>query len=241
MASYKIRVMPDLPAVAQAAAERMIEAAASAIETAGVFHVALSGGSTPKPLYELLSADGNIARIEWAKVHVYFADERCVPPTHSDSNFRLASDTLLDLVPIPPANIHRMKGEIEPETAAVEYGRMLKETFGEEGGLDLVILGVGDDGHTASLFPGNPALHEKRHRCVAAFVAKLNAWRITLTAPFLNRSREVMVLAAGEKKANIIQQVLEGEFDPQRLPIQLIDPPEGRVSWFLDSAAAGMV
>lgn len=240
MASYKIRVMPDAPAVAQAAAERVIEAARSAIDAAGAFHLALSGGSTPRALYELLSAEENVGRIEWGKVHVYFADERCVSPTHADSNFRLASDTLLDVVPIPPGNIHRMKGEIDPETAATEYGRMLKETFGDEGGLDLAILGVGEDGHTASLFPGTPSLAEAHHRCLATFVEKLNAWRITMTAPFLNRSREVLVLATGEKKAGIIQQVLEGDPDPQRLPIQLIDPPDGRVTWLLDSAAAGM-
>lgn len=241
MASYKIRVLPDLPAVVQAAADRVIQAAASAIEAAGVFHVALSGGSTPRPLYELLSADHNIGRIDWAKVHIYFADERCVPPTHPDSNFRLASEAMLDHVPIPAGNIHRMKGEIEPQAAAIEYGRMLEATFGEEGGLDMAILGVGEDGHTASLFPHNPVLEESRHRCVAAYVEKLNAWRISLSAPFLNRSREVMVVVTGEKKAGIVQQVLEGELDARRLPIQLIDPPDGRITWLMDSAAAGMV
>jgi 6-phosphogluconolactonase len=240
MASYKIRVMGDESTVARAAAERVIQAAASAVETTGRFHLALSGGRTPRPVYELLAADGNLGRIQWAAVHIYFTDERQVPPTHADSNFRLASDTLLDLVPIPPQNIHRMKGELEPEAAAAEYGRMLSETF-SDGGLDLAILGVGEDGHTASLFPRHPALQERQHRCVAARIDQLGAWRITLTAPFLNRSREVMVLVTGENKAGIVQQVLEGEPDPLRLPIQLIDPPEGRITWILDSAAAGMV
>jgi 6-phosphogluconolactonase len=132
-----------------------------------------------------------------------------------------------------------MKGELDPEAAAIEYGKMLKDRFGEDGGLDLVLLGMGDDGHTASLFPGTEALKETKHRCVPNFVPKLNTWRITLTAPFLNRSREVLVMVEGAGKAARVQEVLEGPQDPDRLPIQVIAPRD-KYFWLMDVAAAGM-
>lgn len=239
MASLKIRVFPDPAAVAQAAAEFIAHAAQTAIAAAGQFNIALSGGDTPRPLYQLLASDSFISQIDWSKVHIYFADERCVPPVHPDSNFRMASETLLDLVPLPPGNIHRMRGEIEPEAAAAEYGQLLKAQFGD-GGLDVAILGMGEDGHTASLFPGTKALDEQQHRCVANYVEELQSWRLTMTAPFLNRTKEVLILVTGKNKAATLHQVLEGERDAKRYPIQLIDPPEGRVVWMLDAAAAEM-
>jgi len=239
MPSPKIRVLPDPDALAGEAAGRIIDLADRAIETAGAFTMGLAGGNTPRLLYQRLSSERLGRRLDWQKVEIYFSDERCVPPTHADSNFRMASETLLDLVPIPPGNIHRLRGEIEPEAAAMEYGQLLEARFGD-GGLDLAILGVGEDGHTASLFPGTKALEEQEHRCVASYVEKLGAWRLTMTAAFLNRSKDIMVLVTGREKAAAVHQVLEGERDPKQFPIQLIDSPDGTVLWMIDAAAAEM-
>jgi 6-phosphogluconolactonase len=151
----------------------------------------------------------------------------------------MANDALLSKVPLAKEHIHRMRGEIEPEAAAKEYGELLKEKFGD-GGLDLVLLGMGDDGHTASLFPGTAALHEMKHRCVANHVEKLNTWRITMTAPFINRAAAVLILLAGKDKAARLHEVLEGPRDPDRLPIQMIQPEMGTLTWLLDAGAAGM-
>src|ERR1044071_653885 len=188
MAIPRIHVLPDAAAVAKEAAEHVVRMAAEAIRQRDSFSIALSGGRTPKALYELLAGEPYSSRINWGKVEVFFGDERCVPPGHADSNFRMASEALLDHVPIRPERIYRMRGEIEPEAAAMEYGQLLKAKFGEEG-VDLALLGMGDDGHTASLFPETAALKETKHRCVANFVPKLNTWRITMSAPFLNRKR----------------------------------------------------
>lgn len=234
-----IQVVANSDAIAAAAAERIIALANDAIVQEGRFSIALSGGSTPKTLYTLLASDNYIKRIDWKSWHIYFGDERCVPPTHADSNFRMASEALLDQVPIVPDNVHRMKGEIEPQQSAVEYGQLLKRDFGE-GGLDLVLLGMGDDGHTASLFPHTAALAETHHRCVANYVEKLKAWRITLTAAFINRARQVIIMVSGGAKAQRVEEVLQGPADHQRLPIQMISPQRGGLLWIMDSAAAGM-
>jgi 6-phosphogluconolactonase len=240
MSKPRIKVLPDAGAVAPAAAEHIANSARQAVEKQGVFSLALCGGSTPKALYQLLAAEPYVSQIRWQVVEVYFGDERCVPPGHAESNYRMAEETLLGQVPIPERNIHRMRGEIEAEAAAIEYGRMLKERFGDAGGGDRARLGLGEDGHTASLFPETAALNEAKHRAVANFVPKLGAHRITLTAPFLNRSKEVLILVTGASKAEVLKQVLEGEHDPRRLPVQLIDPPGGTVTWLVDAAAAGM-
>ncbi len=239
MSDKSIRVVPDAKALAQSAAERTVVIASQAITERGRFSIALSGGSTPKALFELLASDAYVRTIDWPHWEIYFGDERCVPPTHPDSNFRMASEALLDHVPLKPENIHRMKGEMEPNQAAVEYGKMLKEKFGP-GGLDLILLGMGDDGHTASLFPGTSALDETDHRCIANFVPKLNVWRITMSAPFINRARNVMILVGGKSKTQRVAEVLEGPRDPKRLPIQLIEPSSGHLLWLLDADAAGM-
>jgi len=232
-----IKVVPDPAAVATAAAKRIVDLAEDAIATRGSFSIALSGGSTPKNLFQLLAAEPYSKRIDWKNWKIYFGDERCVPPTHPDSNFRMAGESLIDKVAIPPDHIHRMKGEIDPNQAATEYGRLLKEHFAD-GGLDIILLGMGDDGHTASLFPKTAALNEAHHRCVANFVEKLGVWRITMTAPFINRARQIIVMATGATKADRLHQVLDGPPDTQNLPIQLIDPPNGQALWLLDAPAA---
>jgi 6-phosphogluconolactonase len=239
MTQPEIKVLPDPAAVAAEAAERFIRAADEAIGLRGRFSVALAGGSTPKALFELLASDVYRDRVDWPNVHVYFGDERTVPPDHKDNNYGMARATLLSKVPIPESHVHRMRGEIQPEEAAKEYGQLLKEHFGD-GGLDLILLGMGDDGHTASLFPGTAALAEPKHRAFANPVPKLNTTRITMTAPFINRAREVLITVTGANKASRLSEVLEGPRDTERLPVQLISPITGKLTWLIDVAAAGM-
>jgi 6-phosphogluconolactonase len=235
----RIKVAPTLEQLAEQAAEIFVESAQRAIAAKGTFAVALSGGNTPAALYSLLAEGPFRSSLDWARIEIFFGDERCVPPESEQSNYHMARRTLLSKVPLPGDNIYRMRGEIDPNEAAKEYGKMLKEKFGD-GGLDLVLLGMGDDGHTASLFPHTAALKELDHRCVANFVEKLSAWRITLTAPFINRSADVLVMVAGQEKAARVQEVIEGPRDPERLPIQLIEPEHGQMTWILDAGAAGM-
>lgn len=239
MEAPRIRVLPDAGAVATAAAECIVDAARTAIELNDEFSLALCGGNTPQALYRLLAEEPFASRIDWPRVQVLFTDERCVPPDSAESNFRLACELLLDRVEVPYDNIHRMRGEVEPQAAAEEYDRLLREHFGEAG-LDLALLGMGVDGHTTSLFPGTAALSEQERLCVANWVPNLKAWRLTLTAPFLNRSRAGLVLVTGKEKAATLARVLEEEPDPQEAPIRLIDPVEGELLWLVDASAAGM-
>jgi 6-phosphogluconolactonase len=241
-ATPQIRVFTDPDAVAQAAAEIVAEAAEGAIAERGSFSISLAGGSTPKKLYELLAQVPHRSRIDWPRVHVFFGDERVVPPDHKDSNYRTAREALLSKVPIPGDNVYRMRGEIDPRQAAKEYGLMLKEKFGD-GAPDVTLLGMGADGHTLSLFPGTGAVKEREHRVVANYADNSTtgrSWRITMTAPFVNRSRQVLFLVTGADKAKTVSEVLEGPSDPDHLPAQLIAPTAGELIWLLDAAAAGM-
>ena len=237
-----IRVFPTPDELVAEMAE-FIVAAFNQAQAAGVmFSLFLSGGSTPKALHKVLASEPFKSRIDWRAVELYFGDERCVPPDSPDSNYKMAVDTLINLVPIPPGNVFRMKGEIDPEQAAKEYGQMLKEKFQDEGP-DLLLLGMGDDGHTASLFPNTTALQEEKHRCVANhvpydYIPKGTNWRITLTLPFINKSREIYILATGAAKAKRIAEVLEiGE---EKYPIERVNPANGKLTWMMDAAAAGM-
>ena len=239
MTQPEIKVLPDPAAVAAEAAERVARAADEAIALAGRFSFVLAGGSTPKTLYELLASAPYRDRIDWPNVEIFFGDERTVPPDHKDSNYRMANEVMLSKVPIPESHVHRMRGEIEPEEAAKEYGLLLKEKFGDAGP-DLILLGMGDDGHTASLFPGTPAVREPKHRAFANPVPKLNTIRLTMTAPFINRAREIIITVTGANKALRLAEVLEGPRDPERLPVQIIQPQSGKLAWLVDSAAAGM-
>ena len=238
----QIRVFPDPDAVALAAADIVVATAEEALAERDSFTISLAGGSTPKKLYGLLAADPYRSAVDWSRVQVFFGDERCVPPDHKDSNYRTAREALLSKVPIPGDNVYRMSGESDPQEAAKEYGLMLKEKFGDRAP-DLTLLGMGADGHTLSLFPGTPAVTEREHRVVANHAENSTtgrSWRITMTAPFVNRSRRVLFLVTGADKAKTVSQVLEGPPDPQRLPAQLIAPAEGELIWLLDAAAAGM-
>lgn len=234
-----IRVLDDLDAVTAAGRERFLAAAARAIRDHGVFRVALAGGSTPKKLYSELVG----APIDWSKVLVFFGDERCVPPAHADSNYRMAREAFLSKVVIPGTNVHRIYAESgDVHAAAAEYEDELERVWGlihhEMPRFDLVLLGLGPDGHTASLFPGTQALTETKKRVVANFVDKLGLWRVTFTAPVINAAREVVFLVSGADKATALSEVLEGPRDPARLPAQLVQPEDGELVWLVDRAAA---
>jgi len=235
MSDVYVKLAADSAGLAAVAAQKILGAAQQAIAARNTFTIALSGGSTPKILFELLTTPAYASRIDFGKWEIYFGDERCVPPDHKDSNFRMASEALLNHVPIPREHVHRMRGEIDPQAAAVEYGSMLKARFGD-GGIDVILLGMGDDGHTASLFPGTAALDETHHRCVANYVPKLSAWRLTLSAPFINRASAVFALISGATKRERLVQVLHGPRNYKMLPIQMIQPA-GAMWWLVDRPA----
>jgi 6-phosphogluconolactonase len=231
--SVQLHETPE--ALAEAAARAFVESAAEAIAERGRFAVALAGGSTPKATYEVLARD-HAEDVDWPNVHVFFGDERTVPPDHEDSNYRMAREALLDHVPV--GSVHRMRGELPPDEAAASYETNLGQFFGGEAVLDLVMLGIGGDGHTASLFPGTPALEVTDRLVVANPVPKLDTTRLTLTAPVLSAARAVSFLVAGEGKAEALREILEGDADPHRYPAKLVRPPGGP-TWFVDRDARG--
>ncbi|HEX8557727.1 MAG TPA: 6-phosphogluconolactonase [Pyrinomonadaceae bacterium] len=238
---YGLRVFDDPERVAAAAAARIAELAAAAADERGAFSIALSGGSTPRRVYELLAGREFAGRVDWAGAHVFFGDERAVPADHPDSNYRMANEALLSRVPVPGRNVHRIEGVGDAAANASAYESEMRGHFGEDAAwprLDLVLLGMGDDGHTASLFPHTAALDERRLWVAANWVGKLGAWRVTLTAPAVNAARNVLFLVSGAGKAERLREVLRGERDPARLPSQLIRPAGGALEWFVDRAAA---
>lgn len=242
MIEATILVCPDAVAVAHEAARRLARLAAEAASSHGRFSVAFSGGSTPETLYRLLADEPYRSQIPWSKVHLFWADERCVPPHHPGSNYRLAHEAWLSHVPIPAENVHRVPGELEAKAAARAYAAALSDYFcGPRTRFDLVLLGLGRDGHTASLFPGSEALLETE-RPVAAVEADYEgrpACRVTLTLPAINTARQVLFLVTGRDKAEIVRAVLEG---PERgLPTQRVRPVAGELAWLLDAEAAAQM
>jgi 6-phosphogluconolactonase len=222
-----------------AAAREFAARAEEAIEEHGRFTVVLAGGSTPETMYGILARD-YMGRIDWSKVYVFFGDERSVPPHHEDSNLKMASEVLLDHVPV--ANVHRIRGELPPDEAAEAYEEELRKFFQTEDGprFDLILLGIGADGHTASLFPWTPALEIQDRWVVANPVPRLDTTRITLTVPAINAARAVIFLVEGEDKAEAVREVLEGDADPRAYPAKLIQPPGGP-EWMLDRSAASLL
>ena len=231
-------------AVANAAAQLFMDAAASAVKRRGVARIAISGGSTPKAMFALLADPDSpyLDSLPWEKLQLYWVDERCVPPDDKDSNYRMTSEQMLSKVPLPAANVHRMEGELDPEEAANRYESVLRNTMKLEGAetpvFDLVLLGMGDDGHTASLFPHTKALHEMGRLAVANHVLQKETWRITLTWPVINQAREVCFLIEGSEKTAVLSEVLTGPHDPEQFPSQLIRPASGELRFLLDEAAA---
>jgi 6-phosphogluconolactonase len=241
----EIVVSEDAAALADAAARAIAAAAVDAVEARGRFTIALAGGSTPRATYERLARPPLCDRIPWDRTWVFFGDERAVPPDHRDSNYRMANEALLSKVPIPRAQIARVRGESDDlETAAADYGRRLAEVFGgkrsELPRFDLILLGMGVDGHTGSLFPGSPVLKEV-FRPVAAVHAGAASipQRITFTLPVINAAAHVMFLVAGGEKAKVLKAVLGDT--PSGLPAALVRPTRGRLTWLLDRPAAALL
>ena len=234
-----LRVYDDARQLSEAAARMFVEEARRRIDESGRFAVALAGGSTPKITYEILAREyGGPEDLDWSKVHAFFGDERSVPPDHEDSNYRVAREALLSHVPV--GSVHRMRCEMEPREAAALYEKELEEFFGGPPVLDLVLLGIGEDGHTASLFPDTPALDARDRWAVENPVEKLNTTRLTLTVPAVDAARKVAFLVAGEGKAEALEEILEGDANPHKYPAKLVRP-EAEVAWMVDRAAARLL
>jgi 6-phosphogluconolactonase len=241
----EVKVFPDLSALTQAAAELVLAAALQSVNQRGTFTFVLSGGGTPKPLFRLLAEPPIRNSFPWQQIHFFWGDERCVPADHPESSYHLARTLFLSHFPIPAAHIHRAKGELAPEAAAQDYRRQLdqfRETVLQDPVLrfDLVLLGLGSDGHTASLFPGKVP-PEAEYETVIAVTADYDgrpANRITLTPLVFNNARQLLFLVAGENKAEAVSAVLYGPRQPQKWPAQLIQPDQGQTTWLLDESAA---
>ncbi|MGH7333506.1 MAG: 6-phosphogluconolactonase [Candidatus Rokuibacteriota bacterium] len=232
-----VDVLPDRAALMRAAAEEFVKVAGHAQAARGRCSVALSGGSTPAALYTLLASADFARRMDWSHVQVFWGDERCVPPDHPQSNYRMAKETLLSRVPLPAENVHRIRGEDDPKQAAAAYEELLRQSLGGEG-LDLVLLGMGDNGHTASLFPGLPGVSEPVRWVLAQYVEVVSMWRVTLTPAVINAADHVTFLVAGSEKADRLREVLEGPTQVEVLPSQAIQPTPGELHWLVDAAAA---
>jgi 6-phosphogluconolactonase len=240
-------VEPDAAALARRAAQYFVEQAERAVAAHGRARIAISGGSTPKATFALLAdpAQPWRARMPWSHLDLWWVDERCVPPDDPDSNYRMTREAMLDLVPLQPEQIHRMEGELEPEAAAARYESDLRHSFRLEGAelprFDVVQLGMGPDGHTASLFPHTDALSELGRLAVANHVQNKDAWRVTLTWPVINHGSQVFFLIGGSDKAQILNEVFTGPRHVERLPSQLISPVGGILTLLLDQAAAALL
>ena len=243
----EIRILPDGAAIAQRAAEEFVQAAASAVRERGSFNVTLAGGSTPKALYSLLVSDPTLrSQVPWDKLHLFFGDERHVPPDHPDSNFRMATEAMISKSPLKPEQVTRIKGEYpDAEQAALEYEKTLRDYFKLKAGdyprFDLLFAGMGNEGHTLSLFPGTKALHADGRIVVRNWIGKLYTERITLTAPAASNAAEIIFMVTGADKALALKAVLEGPYEPDQLPAQLLQPKNGKLLWLVDAAAGSML
>ncbi len=236
MSSPYVRVFESPQKLAEAATKTFVREAAKSIQESGRFAVALAGGSTPKRSYETLATEYGEEDLDWGKVHIFFGDERCVPPNHEDSNYRMAHRALLHRVPL--GSIHRMRGELPPSEAAALYEEELMAFFGGSPRFDLCLLGIGEDGHTASLFPRTPALEVTDRWVVENPVEKLGTMRLTLTVPAINAARKIAFLVAGKGKARALREILEGDADPCDYPAKLVCSSEDGPEWLVDEAAA---
>ncbi len=242
ISSAEIRVLTTPQELFAAAAEEVVHTANEAVKERGRFTIALSGGSTPKSLYNLLATNARTT-LPWEKMFFFWGDERHVPPTDPDSNYLMASEAMLSKVPVPPGNVFRFDGEnSDAAVAAEEYEKTLRKFFQLAAdavpSFDLILLGMGPDGHTASLFPGTAALQEKKRLAVANWVEKLKTNRLTLTQPVLNAARCVAFLVSGTDKASVLRSVLEENVPGEQYPAKLVQPKDGKLIWFLDRAAA---
>ncbi|UCE62903.1 MAG: 6-phosphogluconolactonase [Nitrospirota bacterium] len=240
----KIEQVPDFEGLVRVAAQHIVNVSQETIANHGQMAFALAGGSTPKKLYSLLAGDPFRSQIPWGSIHFFWGDERHVPPDHQDSNYRMAREALLAHVPVPDDHVHRIPSEMQnAEEAADSYERELREYFqlapGQNPRFDLILLGLGPDGHTASLFPGTPAVHDTTRLVAAPWVKKFSTFRITLTPAILNKADHVMFLVSGQDKAEALRSVLEGPYQPEVFPAQVIHPAQGQLIWLVDKEAAG--
>lgn len=234
-----IHVYPDNEALMRGAAELFVDQATRSALTRGRFNIALAGGTTPKRAYELLAQEPFRDRVDWSRVFVFWGDERCVPPDDALSNYRAARMALLDQVPIPAGNVHRIRGELPPAESACDYETALVQHFGPGPvRFDLIILGLGRDGHTASLFPGTPVIHERTRLAAEVYLAESNMWRVTLTVPVLSAATVVAFVVSGAAKADVVHEVILGPRAPDRLPAQFVLPAAHETRWLVDQAAA---
>lgn len=235
----ELHVLPTPEEAAQAAASFVANLADKSVSTEGRFTIALSGGTTPRHLYEILASSPHAERTAWDGWHIFWGDERCVPTGHNDSNFRMAREALLERVSIPPSQIHRMRGEIDPEKAADEYEIVLRDVFKTPTpSFDLILLGIGEDGHTASLFPGTQVLKEQSRLVVAYWVRHLEAHRITFTLPLINAAKTVAFLVTERSKGGVVKQALDPKPQTPEIPAAMVRPTSGAVHWFLTGGAA---
>jgi 6-phosphogluconolactonase len=236
-----LKILPNAEAVARAVADLFVDVGLAAMAERGSFRVALSGGNTPRAAYELLAQESPAEQLSWSDVFIYFGDERCVPPDDEQSNYRMARKAFLDAVPIPPANVHRIRGEIDPATAAADYATVLRTDLGDPPRFDLVLLGLGPDGHTASLFPGAPPNTDDDALVRAVYSESQAMWRVTITPKVINAARTVAFAVEGVQKTAILATILEGPRDPVKYPAQIVAPESGRLLWLVDDLAAGML
>ncbi len=233
---------PNIESIAEEAARRWIEIAGQAVDERGMFRIALSGGSTPKILYHLMASEPWCDQAPWAQTHIFWGDERRVPPSHPDSNYRMAFEALLDQVPVPSNQIYRMPDGGLAKSDARDYTNILSRHFDlgrrEWPRFDLVLLGMGTDGHTASIFPGTRAVSDLDSMVIVYTVPQLKVERITLSLPVINHAHHILFMVAGEDKADTLAAVLEGDFQPSKYPSQAVKPVDGTLTWLVDKAAA---
>ncbi len=238
------RVLATMDDLARAMAEVMLEVVQAAVAARGVARVAVSGGHTPKRTFEILADPGEryFQLMPWDKLELFWVDERCVPPDNEESNYRMTRLSLLDKVPLPATQVIRIEGELDPEEAAAKYESAIRARFRLEGAevpiFDLIGLGMGDDGHTASLFPHTAGLHELGRIVIANHVLQKETWRVTLTSPVINQGRKVVFLIGGEDKADVLSNVMSAKYDPETWPSQLVQPKSGELLLLLDKTAA---
>ena len=237
-----VHVAPGEKEVTAAAAELFTTAVEQAVATRGVARIAISGGNTPKSVFELLASPEYVERVPWSYLQLFWVDERCVPPSDPESNFGMTAQAMLDHIPLPQENVYRMEGELDPEEGANRYEAALRNAFKLEGAqtptFDLILLGMGEDGHTASLFPHTDALNELGRLVVANHVPQKDTWRLTLTLPVIDEGRQVAFLVEGESKADILKTVFRGPYLPEDHPSQMIRPASGKLLLLLDVPAA---
>lgn len=235
----RLIIVPDKVALVTQAVEYFIESANRQIAHNGVFAVALSGGGTPRPVYAALAEPENAERVDWSKVHLFWGDERHVSPEDAQSNYRMVREVMLDQIAIPTENVHRVPAEMEVRMGAFQYEETLRQFFsGDWPVFDFIFLGMGGDGHTASLFPNSFGLNEDFRWFIANYAPEMKTWRMTLTAPAINAARLILVLVEGAGKADRLQRALTGPSEPYEMPIQMIDPSQGEMIWLVDEAAA---